>query len=93
MIYPPSVLRVRIHNRRHHFGLWLPLFIIGPLLLVLWLVLLPLLLIAAVALWYRGWGRPLLIGGPALFLLLCALRGLKIEVGQESGQVLLISIQ
>ncbi len=106
MIYPPFILRVRIRNQQHrsglwrrllltwplHFGLWLPLFLIWPLLLVLWVILLPLLLIAAVILAYKGWARPLLLGGPALFLLLCALRGLKVEVGQDSGQVL-ISLQ
>ena len=39
MMWPPSVLRLRIDNRQRHFGLWLPLFLIWPVLLVLGLVL------------------------------------------------------
>jgi len=88
MMCPPSILRVRIQNRRRRFGLWLPLFLIWPVIMVLGLVLLPLLLICAVFLWPFGWGRLLLFGGPVIFSLLCALRGLKVEVNQSSGQVL-----
>lgn len=87
MMFPPSILRLRIHNKQHKFGLWLPLFLLWPLLLVLGILLLPLLLIAAVILSYRGWGIPLLLTGPAIFGLLCALRGLKVEIGQNSEQV------
>ena len=29
MMWPPSILRLRIRNQRHHFGLWLPLFLSG----------------------------------------------------------------
>ena len=89
MIWPPSVLRLRIHTSRRHFGLWLPLFLVWPLLLVLGLVLWPLLLIGAIVLWHRGWGKTLLLGGPALFRLFCALRGLKVEVKQPSEKVLI----
>lgn len=89
MNWPPSILRVRIHNKRRHFGFWLPLFLIWPLLLVLGLVLWTLLLIAAAVLWYWGWGRPLLFAGPALFGLFCALRGFRVEVKQPSEQVLI----
>jgi galactitol-specific phosphotransferase system IIC component len=89
MMCPPSILRVRIHNRRRHFGLWLPLFLVWPVVMVFGLVLWPLLLIGAAILWPIGWGRPLLLGGPAIFALLCALRGLKIEVNQPSEQVII----
>jgi hypothetical protein len=89
MMCPPSIMWVRIRNRRRRFGLWLPLFLIWPVVLVLGLVLLPLLLICAAVLWPTGWGRPLLLGGPVIFSLLCALRGLKVEVNQPSEQVLI----
>jgi hypothetical protein len=89
MMCPPSLLRLRIRNERHRFGLWLPLFLIWPLVLVLGLALWPLLLIASFVLWDRGWGKPLLLGGPALFELLCALRGLKVNIKQDSQQVLI----
>lgn len=92
MMWPPSILRLRIHNQRRHFGLWLPLFLIWPLLLVLGVVLLPLLLVGAVIVWHKGWGKPLLFAGPALFWMLCALRGFEVDVKNRSDQVL-ISLQ
>jgi hypothetical protein len=88
MRWPPSLLHLRIRNERHRFGLWLPLFLIWPVVLVLGLALWPLLVIAAAALWYRGWGMPLLLGGVAIFGVFCALRGLKVDIKQDSQQVL-----
>ena len=87
-MWPPLIMRIRIKNRKHRFGLWLPLFLIWPLLLVLGIILLPFLLIAAVLLWHLWWVRPLLFGIPVLFQLLCALRGLKVEIEQNSERVL-----
>jgi len=89
MIWPPSVLRLRIYSQQRKFSLWLPLFLVWPVVLVLGLVLWPLLLIAAIILWHWGWGRLLLLGGPILFGLLCTLRGLRVEVEQPSEQVLI----
>ena len=83
MMFPPSILRVRVRNQQHHFSLWLPLFLLWPVLMVLALLLLPLLLIAAVILSYKGWGIPLLMAGPVIFGLLCAMRGLKVDIGEE----------
>jgi len=97
---PPMVLRVRIHNQRRHFGLWVPLFPVVPLLILLALLLpillLPFLLVAVAVFWYRGWGRRLLIAGPWLLLagprfvaLFCALRGLEIDVQNPKEKVLI----
>ena len=95
---PPLLLRVRIHNQRHRFGLWVPLFLIVPLLglfmLLVALLLLPFILVTTIVLWRRGWGRWLLIAGsisvrscPRFFALLCSLRGLRIEVKNASDRV------
>ena len=86
MMWPPSILRLRIRNQRHRFGLWLPLFLIWPLVMLLGLLLLPFILLAAIVLWYRGWAKPLLLAGPSLFRLFCALRGLEVDVKQHSEQ-------
>jgi len=97
-IVPPMVLRVRIENRQRRFGLWLPLFLLGPLAMVLILLLavlsLPFIPVAAVVLWRRGFGRWVLLGtflllrvGPLLFMLLCSLRGLTVDVRGEREQV------
>ncbi len=88
-MYPPCVLRLRIHNQRRHLSLWLPLFLVFLPVAVFALILLPLVLIAAVALWYRGWGKAVLLAGPAAYGLLCATRGLEIEVSKPSERVLI----
>jgi len=89
MSWPPSTLRVRIYNQRRRFGLWLPLFLVWPLIMAFVLLLYPLVLVCAAIFWFRGWGKPLLLSGPALFGLFCALYGLRVEVNQPSQQVLI----
>ena len=100
---PPMVLRVRIRDPRHGFGLWIPLFLVVPLVLLLVLVLsllvLPFALIAVVVLWHRGlnkWFLPacilLLRAIPGLFVLLCAVRGLRVDV-QDASQQVYVSIK
>lgn len=84
MILPPSILRLRIRGERHRFGLWLPLILIWTVFLVLALAIAPLVLVTAVVLWPMGWGRPLLLVGPAIFRIFCSLRGLEIDVQDES---------
>jgi len=87
VIFPPSVLRIRrtVDGRRRR-NLWLPLFLLWPLAAVLWLALLPLILIVALLTWRRGTGRVLLFGGPKLFRLFCALRGLRIDTEKDNEQ-------
>ncbi len=87
MIFPPSMLRLRIRDERSRFGLWIPLIFIWPVFLVLALALAPLVLVAAAVLWPIGWGRPLLLGGPVIFRIFCSLRGLEINVRDESQVV------
>ncbi len=95
---PPMVLRVHIRDPKHGFGLWVPLFLVVPLVLPLVLVLsllaLPFVLIAVAVLWHRGlnkWFLPVCILMlriiPGLFRLLCAVRGLRVDVQSESQQV------
>ena len=88
MILPPSILRLRVQNEQHRFGLWLPLILIWPLIVLAALVLAPLVLVLAIVLWPAGWGRPLLLAGPRLFGLFCALRGLEVRVEQPKERVI-----
>ena len=87
MMWPPSILRLRFRNRDHRFGLWLPLFLVWPLILAIALVLAPIFLVSAVVLWPFGWGKPLLFAGPAIARCICSLRGLEINVKQRSEDV------
>ena len=84
---PPLFLRLRIQNSHRRFGLWLPLFLIWPPVLLLGLALFPFVLVLAVLMWPSGWGRPLLLTGPATYRLVCALRGLLIDVHSPPEQV------
>lgn len=88
MILPPSILRVRSRRPgRRNRNLWVPLILIWPLAVAVWLVLLPGLTVLALLLWKTGAGRPLLLGAPKLFGLFCRLRGLSIHVESEDTLV------
>ena len=84
---PPCFVFLRIPHEGRHIRLWLPLFLIFPLIAVFVLLLTPFILIAAIVLWPSGWGRSLLLAGPALFRVLCELRGLKVDVAQSSERM------
>lgn len=90
---PPYLMRLRITNPEHKINLWLPLFLLFPLVVVVLLVLLPLALLAAIVLLPFGWGRILLMV-PAAFVILCATRGLEVEVeNKNKEEMVLISVK
>ncbi len=95
---PPMLLRVHITNQRHNIRFWLPLFIIGIpatlLIIVVVLLLLPFALLAALVMLCIGQGKwaaiagvVLLRGGPRLLAVLCALRGLTVDVDNKTEKV------
>ena len=85
MNWPPSFLTIRIRGRRHGFGCWIPLLLIWPIPLLLGLVLAPLVLLASLLTWRTGYWRLVVFGGPALFRVLSALRGLRVDVHGRDG--------
>ena len=88
---PPLLVRLRLPHKESSLNLWIPIFLAYPLLLAIALLLAPFVLIASLIMWPSGWGKPLLFCGPAACRLLWNTRGLKIDIGQNSGR-LLISI-
>ena len=88
MMIPPSILRVRVLGDDRRVSLWIPLILVWPLAVALYLVLLPFILLAAVVTWRSGWGKPILLMGPVLFRLYCALRGLEVDVAERRRSVL-----
>ena len=70
-------------------SLWIPLILLWPLVLGIYLLLLPCIVVAAIVTWRSGWGKPILLGGPTLFRLYCDLRGLKIHVTEPKESVLI----
>ena len=87
-MFPPSVLRIRVRDNDHNIGLWLPLILVWPLVVLVDIVLSPLILLLSLILWPSGYGKPLLFAGPLVFRLFCALRGLTVSVEQRSERVL-----
>ena len=91
MNYPPLLMRLGISGRRC-FSLWLPLFLVWPVAAAVAIVLAPLVLLAALILRPLGWGKLVLLSGPMLFGILCALRGLELNLNL-GNRLLLISFK
>ena len=89
MMFPPSILRVRVLGKNSRVSLWIPLILVWPLVLALYVLLFPFIVVIAAVTWRNGWGRRILFGGPALFRLYCDLRGLKIDVMEPKESVLI----
>jgi hypothetical protein len=88
MNVPPCLMRLKVYNQKSHVNLWIPLFLAWIILGILALALIPVVLILVLILWPLGWGVFLVKAGPAFYRLLCALRGLKIDINQDKEIVL-----
>jgi len=86
---PPLLMRLRLPHKEGSLNLWIPVFLVYPLLLAIALLLVPFVLIASLLMWPSGWGKPLLLSGPAAFRLLWNTRGLKVDIRQNSGRLLI----
>jgi len=86
---PPLLLKISMPINSGTMRLWLPLFLIYPFLAVFALILLPLVLVAALLLWPMGWSRTILLAGPYLYRLICALRGLEVDIQQKNKKILI----
>jgi len=84
---PPLLLRLGIGRRR--FPVWLPLFLLWPVAAAVIIVLAPLVLLAALILRPLGWGKLVIISGPMFFGVLCALRGLELNLNLGNRLVLI----
>jgi hypothetical protein len=77
------------------FSLWVPLFILGPIALVIFLALfliaLPFILVATLITWQLKWIRWIVYGIPAFFNTVNELVGLKVDV-EDSKQKIYIAI-
>jgi hypothetical protein len=91
MSWPPMLMHIKIRSKGTRFGLWLPLFLLFPIALVIFIILSPFILIAIIVLWHTGWGRLALFSLQAAFLACWSLRGLKVDVSKP-GECVSISI-
>ena len=90
MILPPYLLLIRIRNENRGFKLWLPLFLVWPFFILAALAISPLVFLLSLLLWPSGWGRTVLMTGPWLFRMFCALRGLVIDVKSGTSRVYIV---
>ncbi len=91
MMWPPSVLQVKVKKESRNISLWFPLFVIWPFLALAALALAPIVVTLAVLFWWTGWGKPMLYSFPLFYSMFCALRGLRVDV-QQPNQHVYISI-
>ena len=89
---PPMLLYVRIRGERRGFGLWLPIFLLLPLVLAVFIILVPLILIAIPIFWPTGWrNRARHIFGAA-FEILCSMRGIKVDAQSDHDCVYISAV-
>ena len=86
---PPLLMHLRFRNEHKDtgFGLWLPLFLLLPLVLVVFLILSPLILIALLVLWPTGWSWRAIRALGAAGDMFCSLRGLNVNVKSRDQYV------
>ena len=89
---PPLIMRLRILDNNRNVRLWLPIFLLYPILLVLAILLAPLALIAGLLLWPWGWGKALLLSIPCFFQVICALRELEVDI-QKRQEIFFVSFK
>ena len=88
---PPLLMHMKIQKKGRGFGVWLPVFLVLPLALVVFIILSPLVLIAVLALWLGGWGKRALLALKTAFEVCCSIHGLRVDI-QSHHQSVLISV-
>lgn len=94
MKWPPYLMYLKIQNRRHRFGIWIPLFIIVPIglifLLALFLIALPFILLSLVITWRWEYWDWMWSGISGLFSVLNSLPGLRVVVDDREQKVQIV---
>jgi hypothetical protein len=84
----PMILRIKIFNEgEKKRSIFIPLAILWLILLALFVLLLPIFLIAALIAWAQGYGRVVAGMIPGLFRVFGALKGLSFEIGTHQKLV------
>jgi hypothetical protein len=89
MSFPPMLMRLKVIDPERRVNLWLPLFLVWIFILIVAIALSPLIVVLVILLWPWGWGEMLLLLGPAVYRILCALRGLSVDI-RKPDQIVLI---
>lgn len=90
MMLPPATMRLRIvEGGRKKIGLWLPIFLLWPLLLVVVLLAVPLYLVLLLVSPFVPKANKVVKAIPAIYSVICALKGLTVDVKDENENVLI----
>ncbi len=91
MKWPPYIMKLRFDNGKHRFGFWIPLFLIGPIVLVfllaIFLIMLVFALLEFIFSWRCDWLRWVVVGIPAIHRVLCSLSGVHVDVDAPDVKV------
>lgn len=87
MKMPPMLMHVKIRDRDHNFGIWLPLFLLLLIAFIILLALSPVILLCLLLMWPSGWGRWLVQAFKAGASALWALKGLNVDIKSRDGVV------
>ena len=91
MKWPSYLLKLRFHDPDHGIMLWLPLFLLWPVvlvfLLVVFLILLPFALLAVIFTWRPDWISLLLGSVPAVYRIISHLPVLVVDVDNDEDRV------
>jgi hypothetical protein len=88
MNWPPMLLHLRFPAGQGTCSLWLPFFLLYPLLLVLTLIALPFVLLAALIRWTMGKSCRLLLVPIYFWSVIFRLHGLKVDIEQGRHNIL-----
>ena len=88
---PPMLMHLKFQGEDRGFGVWLPLFLLLPLALVVFIILSPLIFIAVLLLWPSGWGKRALLVLKAACEIFWSIRGLRVDI-QGINQCVYISV-
>ncbi|MBN1644023.1 MAG: hypothetical protein JW856_04315 [Dehalococcoidales bacterium] len=91
MKWPPFFMKLRFYDGKHRFGLWIPLFLIGPIVLALLLVVFAVVLVVAllgfVFTWQWDWLYWVVAGFISVIRVLHLLSGVKVDVDTPDVKV------
>ena len=88
---PPYLLKFCFENGNHHVGLWIPLFLIGPIvlvfLLIIFVILLACALLAFIFTLQWEWLRSVVMGVSAVYDVVSSLPGVRVDVDTPEVKV------
>jgi hypothetical protein len=95
MKYPPTLMYLKFRSNApehgNYFGIWIPLFIMAPIVLIFllaaFLVVLPFLLLALLFTWNMWWWRWAWHAIGAIFGALHSLPGTEVQVEDRKQQI------